>query len=444
MYRRAERTETQTPVNHHIVAKLRHRLPADLDVPDWHHFIRDKSVVHEQVEPGIDRVMREHGLAFWLTREYAPAGADWNDDERRHGLDRTYRLILQGAAPLPPGLVDEIRALPSVESAHGIDVREMPLPEVATETSMLGPGPGELIHLAYAKELTRGDAAVRVAVLDTGADLAHPELTGKFVEHANFVDLEGLDTRDFIGHFRGADDDVDDEVGHGTHVCGIVAARGLHMDEGVAPDCSLVAIRVLATMVRDGRRFGAGIVDNINRGIKHAVDTSQADVINMSLGIKHEGGALPHADVIRYALSRNVSVVAASGNDGTPERYYPGALPGVCAVGAVTAEGSVTSFTSYGARITCVAPGTNIYSSFAGHGYAVASGTSQASPFVAGSVALMKSYARAQGAQLGNDVIADLLERTSDKVDAELRNERAGYGLINLADGFKFLAHSIG
>src|SRR4029077_6622898 len=138
------------------------------------------------------------------------------------------------------------------------------------------------------------------------------------------------------GHFRGADDDVTDEVGHGTHVSGIVGARGLQMDEGVAPDCSLVAIRVLATMMRDGRRFGAGIVDNINRGLKHAVDTSHADVINMSLGIKAAGGGLPHADVIRYALSRNVTVVAASGNDGTPERYYPGALPGVCAVGAVT------------------------------------------------------------------------------------------------------------
>jgi thermitase len=429
-------------MNDHIVVKLHRRVADDLDVPDWHHFIGDKSTVHERVEPEIERVMREHGLRFWLTREYAPAGGAWNDDERRHGLDRTYRLILQGPQPLPRGVVDEIRRVPAVESAHAIDVAEAPLPPVATQTSVFGPSPAELIHLTYAKELTRGDPEIRVAVLDTGADLQHPELQGKFAEHANFVDLEGLDTRDFIGHFRGADDDVTDEVGHGTHVCGIVGARGVRMDEGVAPDCSLVAIRVLATMVRDGRRYGAGIVDNINRGIKHAVDTSRADVINMSLGIKHEGGALPHADVIRYALSRNVTVVAASGNDGSPERYYPGALPGVCAVGAVTSEGSVTTFTSYGARITCVAPGTNIYSSFAGHGYAVASGTSQASPFVAGSVALMKSYARQQGAQLSNEVIADLLERTSDKVDDQLRNERAGYGLINLADGFKFLAHS--
>ena len=446
MYAAAPNPETRAPrmpTHHHIVVKLRERLPADLSIPDWHHFIDDKSTVHEQVEPSIDRIMREHRLEFWLTREYAPAGSAWDDDETRHGLDRTYRLILQSEAPLPPGLVEELHALPSVESAHGIDVVTAPLPAVSTQASAFGPSPAELIHLSYAKELTRGDPAVRIAVLDTGADLEHPELHGKFVEHANFVDLHGLDTRDFIGHFSGADDNVDDEVGHGTHVSGILGARGLRMDEGVAPECSLVAVRVLATMVRDGRRYGAGIVDNINRGIKHAVDTSRADVINMSLGIKHEGGALPHADVIRYALSRNVTVVAASGNDGTPERYYPGALPGVCAVGAVTAEGTVTSFTSYGARITCVAPGTNVYSSFAGHGYAVASGTSQASPFVAGSVALMKSFARGQGAQLDNEVIADLLKRTSDKADTELRTERAGYGLINLADGFKFLAHSL-
>lgn len=430
-------------MNNHILVKLDKALPDGMSVPDWHHFIADKSVVHEQVEPGIDRVMRAHGLRFWLTREYAPAGAAFDETERRHGLDRTYRLILQEDRPLPPGLVDELRALPTVEYAHGIDVAEAPIPEIATETSMLGPSPGDMIYLPYAKQLTRGNPAVRVAVLDTGVDPEHPELQGRIVAHANFVDLEGLDTRDFIGRFRGADDDATDEVGHGTHVSGIVAARGLHMDEGVAPDCSLVTVRVLATLVRGGRKYGAGIVDNINRGIKYAVDVAGADVINMSLGIKHEGGALPHADIIRYALAKGVTVVAASGNDGSPERYYPGALPGVLAIGAVTATGEVTTFTSYGANITCVAPGTNVYSSFAGHTYAVASGTSQASPFVAGAVALMKAYARDQGLQLSNATIADLLKCTSDKVDSQLRNERAGYGLINLADGFKYLAHSM-
>ena len=166
-----------------------------------------------------------------------------------------------------------------------------------------------------------------------------------------------------------------------------------------------------------------------------------ADVINMSLGIKHVGGGLPHADVIRYALSKNVTVVAASGNDGTNERYYPGALPGVCAVGAVDQSGAPASFTSYGANITALAPGVQIYSSYARNTYAVATGTSQASPFVCGMVALMKSYALRLGQRLTNNDIRDVIRHTSDKVDRRLRNQHAGYGLINMADAFKFLAH---
>jgi thermitase len=114
-------------VNHHLVVKLRRALDAGLDVPDWHHFILNKSVVHEQIEPSVDRVMRDYRAPFWLTREYAPAGADWDDEERRHGLDRTYRLILQHDDRLPAALVEAIRALPVVERVHGVDVAAAPL-----------------------------------------------------------------------------------------------------------------------------------------------------------------------------------------------------------------------------------------------------------------------------------------------------------------------------
>jgi subtilisin family serine protease len=267
-------------------------------------------------------------------------------------------------------------------------------------------------------------------------------LRGKIVKRADFVNLEGLDTTGFIGDFSGYDDVPEDEVGHGTHVSGIIAGRGIEMDEGVAPECSVMAVRVLATMKQGSRLVGAGIVDNINAGIKWAVD-NDADVINMSLGIKHMGGGLPHEDVIRYALSKNVTVVAASGNDGTSERYYPGALPGVIAVGAVDNSGAVTRFTSYGANITVVAPGQNIYSSFANNTYALATGTSQASPFVAGAIGLAKSYALDNGKKLTNGEINYVLRNTSDKVDSRLRNELAGYGLINLADAFKLLTYML-
>jgi thermitase len=426
----------------HIITKMYRPLSDDQSIPNWLDFITDKSIIRERVEPRVDKLFEGLGLRVWVTHEYKPAHADWGNDEIREGLNRTYRLILQQDYDLPPDLLDRIRLIPSVEKAHALVVSETPLPKPKIAGTMsIGPRPpGDMINLPYAKALTRGNPDVRIAVIDTGIDLNHKELRGKVVKAADFVNLEGLDTSDFIGDITGYDDVPEDEVGHGTHVSGIVAARGLEMEEGIAPECSLIAVRVLATMKTDGRMYGAGIVDNINPGIKAAVDFGAA-VINMSLGIKVMGGGLPHEDVIKYALSKNVTVVAASGNDGTAERYYPGALPGVIAVGAVDDAGVPTSFTSYGANIACVAPGVNIYSSYAHNTYALATGTSQASPFVAGMIGLMKSFALQFGRKLSNVDIQDVLRGTSDRIDRRLRNEHAGYGLVNMADAFKFLTH---
>lgn len=428
--------------HYHIILKLHQPLSEDLAIPDWLEFINDKSRIRESINPKLDHFMDSFGLKFWLTREYRPAGENWGVEEIREGLNRIYRIILQQDYAFPDELIQRIRLVPGVESAHELKIGEAKLPSrpVAMQTSMAGPKISELIYLSYARALTRGSPDITIAVLDTGIDLEHRELANKIKKRADFVNLQGLDTTNFVGDIMGYDDMPVDEVGHGSHVSGIIAARGLQMEEGICPDCSLMAVRVLATMKSEGRLVGAGIIDNINTGIKWAVDNG-ADIINMSLGIKHTGGGLPHEDVIRYALSKNVTVIAASGNDGTAERYYPGALPGVIAVGAVDDSGTVTHFTSYGANITVVAPGQNIYSCFANNTYAFASGTSQASPFVSGSVGLMKSYAHEQGRTLTNHEIIHILKNTSDKVDSRLRNEHAGYGLINLADGFKLLAH---
>lgn len=427
----------------HLIVKLVERHADDDNIPDWVKFIGDKSAVKERVNPEVDRVLGGLGMRYWLTNEYAPAGIDWDDSETRHGLDRTYRIILQEDYQLPGDISALLKRLPSVEDASPLRVvqSEISPPALAATASINDSSAGDLIGLSYAKTLTRGSPDINIAVLDTGVGMDHPELAGKVRKAMDFVDLKGLDTSAFIGDFLGYDNDPTDEVGHGTHVSGILAARGLAMDEGIAPDCGLMAVRVLAAMKGENKHVvGAGIVDNINAGIKWAVDNG-ADIINMSLGIKHSGGGLPHADVIRYALSRNVTVVAASGNDGTAERYYPGALPGVIAVGAVDNTGTVTGFTSYGANIFVVAPGLNIYSAFLDRKYAFASGTSQASPFVAGAVGLMKSFAAGLGKRLANDDIRHILKCTSDRVDSRMRNEHAGYGLLNLADGFKLLAH---
>jgi subtilisin family serine protease len=432
------------PVKPHFVVKLYKRLPDDDDIPDWLEFIHDKSFVKESLLPEFDRVMREAGARFWVASEHTAIGPGevWTPDEVRHGLDRSYRVILQDDYDLPPNLIARLRLIPDVERVHevGVGEAEIPAPDLAMESSLGATRAGDLIGLDFARALTRGEPDVHVAVLDTGVNLDHHELEGKLLPGEDFVDLEGLDTTGFIGDFMGYDDVPEDEVGHGTHVSGIIAARGIQMDEGVAPNCRILPVRVLATMKSGNRLVGAGIIDNINTGIKWAVDNG-AHIINMSLGIRHAGGGLPHEDVIRYALSKNVTVVAASGNDGTAERYYPGALPGVIAVGAVDQNGVVTPFTSYGAPITVVAPGTNIYSSFAHNTYAFASGTSQAAPFVTGAAALLQSFTRKAGRRIGFREVTKLLRDTADRVDSRLRTERAGYGLINLADALKLLAH---
>ena len=406
----------------------------------WKDFILDKSLTVESFYPEFNALFQGNNLKFWLTKEYKPAHSHaWSVDETDAGFDRIYRVILQQDYQYPEKLVNQIKLLKGVEQVSELEVGEskLPVPQVSTQASFLSET-SDLIYLNFAKSFTRGIPDVKVAVLDTGVNLDHKELQGKIKKRADFVNLEGLNTSEFIGDFADYDEIPEDEVGHGTHVSGIISARGLAMNEGVCPNCSLMAVRVLASMKSGSKVVGAGIVDNINAGIKWAVDNG-ADIINMSLGIKHMGGGLPHEEVIRYALRKDVVIVAASGNDGTEEKYYPGALPGVIAVGAVDQAGAVTNFTSFGANIFVVAPGLNIYSSFINNGYAFSSGTSQASPFVCGAIALMKSYAHQQGKKLSVSEIQYILKNTSDKIDNRLRHQRAGYGLLNLADAFKLL-----
>ncbi|MBK8610190.1 MAG: S8 family serine peptidase [Chitinophagaceae bacterium] len=413
------------------------------NIPYWKDFIlMDKSRAVESFFPQFDNLFRSRNLNFWVTKEYEPQSATWSAEEIFAELNLIYRVILQNDYAPQPELVTQITLFPNIVNAAIIDVVETPIPlqTVSTTASIESKKNAELIYLQYAKLMTKGLPEIKIAVLDTGVNLDHKELKGKFKFAADFVNIQGLDTTGFIGDINDYDDVPEDEVGHGTHVSGIIAAKGIAMDEGVCPNCSIMPVRVLATMKNGNKLVGAGIIDNINAGIKWAVDNG-ADVINMSLGIKHEGGGLPHEDVIQYALKKNVTIVAASGNDGTNEKYYPGALPGVIAVGAVDDSGTVTNFTSYGADITVVAPGLNIYSSFSENTYSVASGTSQASPFVAGTVGLLKSYAKGKGKILSNDAIKYILKHSSDKPDNKQRSQKSGYGLINLADAFKLLNH---
>lgn len=428
----------------HIILKLYQPLTHEY-IPYWEDFIKDKSSTVDYFNNEIDEIFKKYNLDFWITKEFKPRQGDqFAEKEIKAGLNRLYRVILRNQTDLPPDLINGLRLIPIIEEARPAIIGQAKIPIYNTAQSVEGffDKSRKIIFLPEAHIFSKGSPEVRVAILDTGIDLDHPEIKDAIEKKADFVNLEGLDTTSFVGDFLGYDDSPDDEVGHGTHVAGILAGKGVKMPVGVAPGIKLIAVRVLATLKQEDKKVGAGLIDNINTGIKWAVDNG-ADVINMSLGVKHEYGGLPHKEVVEYALSRGVTIVAASGNDGNPDKYYPGALPGVIAVGAVDEDDNIASFSNYGKHVSLVAPGTNIFSSFLNKEYAICSGTSQASPFVSGAVALIKSYGLENGTRLKDHQIKYILKNTADKADNRFKTDYGGYGRINLIDSLKLLQYLI-
>lgn len=425
----------------HLIVKLREATSARPTV-HWTAIVDDKSGVTEQLMPAVDRLLSRFDVRVWVTSEYEPSGEDWSPVERQSGLDRIYRLIRQSDEPIPPDLIDRLSTVPEVEYVRPVHVGAAPLPDPSLAAALAAKSDWarDMVYLEEAHRFSRGDPAVTIAILDTGVSGAHPEYEERLRAGRDFVHIiDGAEQ--FMGDFLEVDSDPDDEVGHGTHVAGILAAQGTRMPVGVVPRCEIVPVRVLAAMRQGNRRVGAGLVDNINVALKWVVD-QEVDVVNMSLGIRHEGGGLPHEEVVNYARDRGVTIVAAAGNDGREELYYPGAFPHVISVGACERDGRVAPFSTYG-KVDFVAPGTDIYSTYLDREYAFSSGTSHAAPFVTGAVALLKSLARQRGYRLEDRQVKHLLHHTADKIGRAFRHRRAGFGRVNYADALRLLHYKL-
>lgn len=413
-----------------------------IDIPFWGDLIRKDRLKANRFYPEIASLFDKYKVPVLYSKEYEPRLREWSPEEVGSGLDRVFRIILLEDRKFPPELVHEISLVPYVRKVKPgeIGVAEIP-PRVSEAQALRKFDPSSLILLKEAHAFSTGNPLVKVAVLDTGVDNTHAEISEALLPGKDFVDIiDGADK--FIGDYLGFDSDPADDVGHGTHVCGILAAKGLKMSRGVVPSCKVIPVRVLGALSKGDMVVGAGLIDNINTGIKWAVDQG-VDVINMSLGIKHEGGGLPHEEVIRYALSKGVTIVAASGNDGTRDLYYPGALPGVIAVGAVDMNDQIAGFSTYGTHVSFVAPGAGIVSSYPGDKYSMSSGTSQASPYVAGAIALLKSVALKAGRKLKDNQVKYILKHTSDRLHGQFKDVKSGYGRINLLDAIKLLKYKL-
>lgn len=427
----------------HIRLKL-HKSLSTLAVPHWQDFLSDEVTAPSKIHPDIDAVLAKYNIPVWVTKEYKFDGVDWKQEELESGLNRVYRLIVQKDIPIPEQTILEISILPIVETIEIGQVVESKLPDIyASEMSMtINCHARQAIGLDIAHQLfTRGDPQIIIAVLDTGVELDHPELTDALLAGDDFVHIiDGAGQ--FIGKHLGYDHCPDDEVGHGTHVTGIIAAKGETAPVGIVPQCRILPVRVLGTMKSGNKRVGAGLIDNINSGLKWAIDQG-ADVINMSLGIKHTGGGFPHQEIVDYAQRKDVTIVAASGNDGLEKPYYPGAFPYVITVGAVDERGEIANFSNY-SKVDIVAPGTNVFSTWVEKKYGFSSGTSQAAPFVSGAVAMLKSYALQKWKhRLSDSQIKHILQHTADKIDPKFKHQKAGFGRLNLPDALRMLNYKL-
>ncbi|MEV7014100.1 S8 family serine peptidase [Streptosporangium sp. NPDC051022] len=265
-------------------------------------------------------------------------------------------------------------------------------------TSIGEPWAQRRLSLPEVWRLTRG-AGVTVAIVDSGVDTGHPQLT-----RTTATDLTGTGTADCVGH--------------GTAVAGIIGGARLKgvPFAGVAPEAKLISIKQTADGTGDLGRLAMGIVRAAQLG---------ADVINVSIQASDQPDL---RRAVAYALAKDAVVVAAAGNvnkaDGTPAPAYPAAYPGVVSVGAAGPDGARSDYSNTTTPVTVLAPGQDITSTWPGRTYVEdEKGTSFASAYVAGVAALV----RARYPELNKDQVRWRIARTADGASGA----GTGAGMVN-------------
>ncbi|MBN2198767.1 MAG: S8 family serine peptidase [Candidatus Aminicenantes bacterium] len=276
--------------------------------------------------------------------------------------------------------------------------------------------PSADIKATAAWEETRGDSEVVVAVVDTGADLLHPDLENKFAGSG----------RDFINE----DFDASDDHGHGTWISGIIGAEtdnNLGV-AGAAWNCRLLPVKVL-----DENAEGA--YSTIAEGILWAVDNG-ADIINLSLGYSEDSLAL--SDAVAYAYEQGAVLCAGTGNTGSAVEY-PAAYDDYCLAAAATDYNDARPpWSNFGPEVDVAAPGASIFSTFPrGHfgpgslDYGFSDGTSAAAAHVSALAALIISVKPLLTPAEVMDIIRFSCDDVNEETDPEW-DEFLGYGRLNM------------
>lgn len=265
-------------------------------------------------------------------------------------------------------------------------------------------------------DITTGSNNVVIAILDTGVDPSHPDLSTKILPGYNFYD-NNTDTRDVHGH--------------GTAVAGTAAAISNNGSgvAGVAWQNPIMPLRISAP---DGwatySAMASAIIYAVDRGAK---------IINLSYGGTSSSSTLQNA--INYAWNKGAIVFASAGNSSTDIPTYPAACNNAVAVSATTSNDTIASFSNYGTWVDISAPGLGIYTTLNGGGYGSKSGTSFSSPIAAGLAALIMSA----NPSLTNRDVVEIMKMNADDLGALGFDPYYGYGRINVYRSLMAVTNSI-
>jgi subtilisin family serine protease len=274
--------------------------------------------------------------------------------------------------------------------------------------------------LAWAKN--KGSSDVVVAVLDSGVDYRHKDLAANMWMRPDNIPQykdDQLGTSNDLYGFNAADNlsDPMDDNGHGTHCSGIIGAEGDN-DEGIAGINWEVKIMPLKFMGRGGFGTTKDAIEAINYAIDRKRNGVNVRVINASWGSTMRSKALE--DAIRAAGEEGILFVAAAGNNGSSNDrspHYPSNydLPNVISVAALDRNDNLASFSNFGVKtVHIAAPGKDILSTWLGDDYREASGTSMATPYVAGMAALIL----ANEPKLSVEKLREKVLKSVDKIDS--------------------------
>lgn len=320
-------------------------------------------------------------------------------------VKRRYHLVNAIAANIPASRVQSLESKPRVSSVYR-DVKVFAVDgelDAAWGVKRIGSG---LVHEAGNTGLD-----VKVAVIDSGIDYRHLDLDANYAGGYDFVNNDA---------------DPMDDNGHGTHVAGTIAGEDNGTGVvGVAPGAKLYALKVL-------NASGSGSYSNVIAALEWAVDHA-VQITNNSYGSSGDPGSLTHS-AFDNASAAGILNVAAAGNSGTcggsgDNVIFPARWESLMAVAATDSTDARACFSSTGPTVEIAAPGVSVNSTWPGGGYAVRSGTSMATPHVAGTAALVIG-----AGTTGVSALRQRLQETANDLGAAGRDSFYGYGLVDAGE----------